>query len=167
VRQIDKMYGTSTHARSSATGQPESESAATERSLLHIQYKNLNSKFEMKRMFGNIVNQEQQRKRHNVQRTTYRANKVMTNPKDSWPPVNRTGLFMNLAPLPAEGSAAASDASSIYFSFEHCKLIIFLLLQIIHPHPSFSFRQQLKATERFRKNSWRVSKVSTAITLLK
>ncbi|KAG5681607.1 hypothetical protein PVAND_011023 [Polypedilum vanderplanki] len=119
VRLVDKMFGTtSSPSTSIALNQPENETNTNERMLLHIQHKNLNCKTEMKRMFGNIVNQEQQHKRRRGVGPNYRVNKILTNPKDTWPPINRTGLSMNLVPA-LSPETSENNKNLLYFSFEH------------------------------------------------
>lgn len=127
VRMVDKMFGTSTHhhhqhhqvqPQNTATQQ---EIDAQRSNVLFVQYKNLNPQVEMKRMFGKIVNQEQQKKRR-AGGGTFRSLKsvYMSNPKESWPPINRTGLFMNIVPAP-DISPTKNEKNVIYFSFEHCE----------------------------------------------
>jgi hypothetical protein len=128
VRMVDKMFGTSTHhhhqvqSLNSATQQEIDEQSKN--NVLYVQYKNLNPQVEMKRMFGKIVNQEQQKKRR-AGGGTFRSLKsvYMSNPKESWPPINRTGLFMNIVPAP-DISPTKNEKNVIYFSFEHCKYMI-------------------------------------------
>ena len=128
VRMVDKMFGTHHshhHAPQNSTTQQDIETQRN--SVLYIQYKNLNPQVEMKRMFGKIVNQEHQKKRR-TGGTNFRSLKsvYMSNPKESWPPINRTGLFMNIVPTP-DISPTKNEKNIMYFSFEHCKL--FLLFQ--------------------------------------
>lgn len=123
VRMVDKMFGIATTAGLSADKEESHASNEAQRSnVLYIQYKNLNPQVEMKKMFGKIVNQEQQKKRR-AGGGTFRSLKsvYMTNPKDNWPPVNRTGLFMNIVPAP-DISPTKDQKNVIYFSFEHCKI---------------------------------------------
>uniref|UniRef100_A0A182LS00 Transcription factor 25 n=1 Tax=Anopheles culicifacies TaxID=139723 RepID=A0A182LS00_9DIPT len=97
------------------------------KSLLNVQHKNLNPQYEMKRMFGSKVVGDQQNKRRNargasrLQKSTY-----LVNPKDSWPPVGKSGIYMNLVQAPepststsATGPKAIFDKNVIYFAFEH------------------------------------------------
>lgn len=122
VKLVDRMFGTSSShvaplkVDSSPVYQPE-------KTLLSVQHKNLNPQSELKRMFGKVVNQEKQNKRRGNFRSI-KAVYLMTNPKDSWPPVTRTGLYMNLVPSldtsPPTGGAKV-DANLMHFSFEHCK----------------------------------------------
>ncbi|CAG9805699.1 unnamed protein product [Chironomus riparius] len=122
VRMVDKMFGTSTHSHHV---QPQQNTATQQEideqrnSVLYIQYKNLNPQVEMKRMFGKIVNQEQQKKRR-AGGGTFRSLKsvYMSNPKESWPQINRTGLFMNIVPAP-DISPTKNEKNVIFFSFEH------------------------------------------------
>jgi len=130
VRMVDKMFGTSTHSHHV---QPQNNTAtqqeidAQRNNVLFILYKNLNPQVEMKRMFGKIVNQEQQKKRR-AGGGTFRSLKsvYMSNPKESWPPINRTGLFMNIVPAP-DISPTKNEKNVIYFSFEHCKFWIYFI----------------------------------------
>lgn len=135
VRLVDKMFGTAHHQhhhhhhhhqQNPIAGQSELD---CDRNILHIQHKNLNPQVELKRMFGKIVNQEQQKRRRAGGASQYRSIKsvYITNPKDSWPPVNRTGLSMNLIPSSTEIASNTSndkktDKNLLYFSFEHCEL---------------------------------------------
>uniref|UniRef100_A0A182THS5 Transcription factor 25 n=1 Tax=Anopheles melas TaxID=34690 RepID=A0A182THS5_9DIPT len=101
--------------------------AVTAKSLLNVQHKNLNPQYEMKRMFGSKVVGDQQNKRRNargasrLQKSTY-----LVNPKESWPPVGKSGIYMNLVQAPepgmstsAAGPKAIFDKNVIYFAFEH------------------------------------------------
>lgn len=134
VRMVDKMFGTSTHSHHV---QPQNNTAtqqeidAQRNNVLFILYKNLNPQVEMKRMFGKIVNQEQQKKRR-AGGGTFRSLKsvYMSNPKESWPPINRTGLFMNIVPAP-DISPTKNEKNVIYFSFEHCKFRIYFIAFLI------------------------------------
>uniref|UniRef100_A0A182Y114 Uncharacterized protein n=1 Tax=Anopheles stephensi TaxID=30069 RepID=A0A182Y114_ANOST len=102
-------------------------SGLSAKSLLNVQHKNLNPQYEMKRMFGSKVVGDQQNKRRNargasrLQKSTY-----LVNPKDSWPPVGKSGIYMNLVQVPdpttstsATGPKAIFDKNVIYFAFEH------------------------------------------------
>lgn len=119
VKLVDKMFGTTSHVNP-VFDQVEPTFAA-EKTLLSVQHKNLNPQTELKRMFGKVVNQEQQKKRRGG---NFRSIKtlLMTNPKDSWPPVNRTGLYMNLLPNPETLPNSTVAKNLLYFSFEHCEL---------------------------------------------
>ena len=125
VRLVDKMFGTSTqhhhhhHRHSQADADKQSDQIL---SVLSIQHKNLNPQTEIKRMFGKVVNQEQQKKRRGLGNVRSLRAVVMTNPKDNWPPITRTGLSMNLVPsLETGDTLAGSDKKKnlLYFSFDH------------------------------------------------
>uniref|UniRef100_A0A182K0P4 Transcription factor 25 n=1 Tax=Anopheles christyi TaxID=43041 RepID=A0A182K0P4_9DIPT len=101
--------------------------AVTAKSLLNVQHKNLNPQYEMKRMFGSKVVGDQQNKRRNargasrLQKSTY-----LVNPKESWPPVGKSGIYMNLVQAPEQGTSTSAtgpkaifDKNVIYFAFEH------------------------------------------------
>lgn len=125
VKLVDKMFGTSSSHAGVHHNDPEPIYAAP-RTLLSVQHKNLNPQTELKKMFGKVVNQEQQKKRRGGNfRSLKASSSLMTNPKDSWPPVTRTGLYMNLLQTPdvsPTASGAKPDKSLLHFSFEHCKL---------------------------------------------
>lgn len=125
VRLVDKMFGTSTqhhhhhHRHSQVDADKQSDQI---QSVLSIQNKNLNPQTEIKRMFGKVVNQEQQKKRRGLGNARSLRSVVMTNPKDNWPPITRTGLSMNLVPTFETGETlAGSDKKKnlLYFSFDH------------------------------------------------
>jgi hypothetical protein len=123
VKLVDRMFGTSSSHGEMRLVQAESVPVEVDKSLLSIQHKNLNPQTELKRVFGKVVNQEQQKKRRGG---NFRSIKVMTmtNPKDSWPPVNRTGLYMSLSQSPVATSAPAAgkaEKNLLFFNFEHCK----------------------------------------------
>lgn len=123
VKLVDRMFGTTT-SHSEAHAVDPAPNFHAQKTLLSIQHKNLNPQTELKRMFGKVVNQEQQKKRRGGNFRTMKA-ALMTNPKDTWPPVNRTGLSMNLVQTPDATPTAASakgDRNVLHFSFEHCKL---------------------------------------------
>lgn len=122
VKLVDRMFGTSTGCLE-PSAQSENVNTSFKRSLLSVQYKNLNPQVEIKRMFGKIVNQEQQKKRRTGGTRTLKS--YMTNPKESWP-VNRNGIFMNLVSAPdvspTNDKMMNDHRNTLYFSFEHCKL---------------------------------------------
>uniref|UniRef100_A0A182Q545 Transcription factor 25 n=1 Tax=Anopheles farauti TaxID=69004 RepID=A0A182Q545_9DIPT len=104
-----------------------SSGGVTAKSLLNVQHKNLNPQYEMKRMFGSKVVGDQQSKRRNARgasrmlKSTY-----LVNPKDNWPPVGKSGIYMNLVQAPEPGSSTSAsgpkaifDKNVIYFAFEH------------------------------------------------
>jgi len=116
VKLVDKMFGTSSIGPAAGATAQDPLPASSHKSLLTVQHKNLNPSIEMKRMFGKIANTEQQKKRRGAGGSNFRIKSVyLTNPKDSWPPVNRTGIYMNIVQAPD-----AIDAKNLlYFSFEH------------------------------------------------
>uniref|UniRef100_A0A2M4BEU1 Putative transcription factor 25 n=1 Tax=Anopheles marajoara TaxID=58244 RepID=A0A2M4BEU1_9DIPT len=105
------------------------------KSLLNVQHKNLNPQYEMKRMFGSKVVGDPQNKRRNVRGGSSRLLKstYLVNPKDNWPPVGKSGIYMNLVQAPEANNggsapscstasgpkAAVFDKNVIYFAFEH------------------------------------------------
>lgn len=118
VKLVDRMFGTSTSHSMVPLSAPEPVFVVP-KTLLSVQHKSLNPQTELKRMFGKVVNQEQQKKRRGGSNfRSIKTTNLMTNPKDSWPPVNRSGLYMNFAPNPESG-----DKNLMHFSFEHCELV--------------------------------------------
>lgn len=119
VRLVDKMFGTTSQQQENHRPEvdPKEHSSA---GVLHIQHKNLNPQTEIKRMFGKVVNQEQQKKRRAGSNRVLRA-VVMTNPKDNWPPITRTGLSMNLVAAPEGETLGGGDKNKnlLHFAFEH------------------------------------------------
>lgn len=166
VKMVDRMFGTSSsHA---APLQVEAVPVFhAEKTLLSVQHKNLNPQTELKRMFGKVVNQEKQNKRRGGNFRSIKSVYLMTNPKDSWPPVNRTGLYMNLVPnldtstSPPTGSAKV-DKNLMHFSFEHCKFDRVLKFESKVKRNSLLF--QLRATAPFNKSSFKASRASTPTT---
>lgn len=119
VKLVDRMFGTSSsHVESHPAIDPEP--TILSRTLLSVQHKNLNPQTELKRIFGKVVNQEQQKKRRIGTFRSIKSNLLMSNPKDSWPPVTRTGISMNLIPSPETSSGAKN---LLHFTFEHCESI--------------------------------------------
>lgn len=131
VKEVDKLFADYEKSENSpaianrASGHHHHHAGSQgPKSLLTIQHKNLNPQYEMKRMFGSKVVADQQNKRRNnrgaprILKSTY-----LVNPKDNWPPVGKSGIYMNLvqAPeLPAGGSPKSSkDKNVVYFAFEH------------------------------------------------
>lgn len=144
VKEVDKLFGNFPRdgeqhhhhhhhrASDSSTGVGRVDGKLTTvglvaKSLLNVQHKNLNPQYEMKRMFGSKVVGDQQNKRRNVRggsrllKSTY-----LVNPKDSWPPVGKSGIYMNLVQAPDPGSSTSAigpkavfDKNVIYFAFEH------------------------------------------------
>lgn len=123
VRLVDKMFGTSHQyhhqQRSENSQQAEADNVL---SILSIQSKNLNPQTEIKRMFGKVINQEQQKKRRGAGNVRSLRTVILTTPKDNWPPITRSGLSMNLVPAPeGEITLAGNDKRKnlLYFAFEH------------------------------------------------
>lgn len=112
VKLVDKMFGTT--QSTAVTPQQRSEaSTPLHKNILQVLNKNLNPHNELKRMFGKVVNQEQQKKRRGGNFRSLKPS-LMTNPKESWPNPNRSGIFMNLS-----SASAADQKNSLYFTFEH------------------------------------------------
>lgn len=122
VKLVDRMFGTSSQPVDYPAIDPE-PIYAVPKTLLSVQHKNLNPQTELKRMFGKVVNQEHQKKRRGGNFRALKSANLMSNPKDSWPPVNRNGLFMNITQPPESSptSGARTDKNLMYFSFEHCE----------------------------------------------
>lgn len=123
VRLVDKMFGTTstTHHHHHQHESHEMENDQTQ-NILSIQHKNLNPQTEVKRMFGKVVNQEQQKKRRGVGSVRPLRSVIMITPKDNWPPITRNGLSMNLVPAPeGEITLAGNDKKKnlLYFAFDH------------------------------------------------
>ncbi|XP_029732440.1 ribosome quality control complex subunit TCF25 [Aedes albopictus] len=131
VKEVDQLFGDyeksenrASVANSGVNGSGSGFSGG--KSLLSVQHKNLNPQYEMKRMFGSKVVADQQNKRRNNNRgaaprtlkSTY-----LVNPKDSWPPVGKSGIYMNLVQAPEQTlggtSKGVADKNVIYFAFEH------------------------------------------------
>lgn len=124
VRLVDKMFGTSTfhQQRQETSTSSHRMEADLLLNVLSIQHKNLNPQTEIKRMFGKVVNQEQQKKRRGIGNVRSLRVVMISNPKDNWPPITRSGLSMNLVPAPeGEMSIAGNDKKKnlLYFSFDH------------------------------------------------
>ncbi|CRL02217.1 CLUMA_CG015398, isoform A [Clunio marinus] len=122
VKLVDRMFGTSSSQIVIPSTEPQSL-FIPEKTLLSVQNKNLNPQTELKRMFGKVVNQEQQKKRRGGNFRSLKSVYLMSNPKDSWPPINRTGLYMNLLPnpdiSPTSSGGGKTNKNLVYFSFEH------------------------------------------------
>lgn len=118
VKLVDRMFGTQSHMEFHSA-EPEPIYAAP-KTLLSVQHKSLNPQAELKKMFGKVANQEQQKKRRGGNFRSLKSVNLMTNPKDSWPPVNRSGIYMNIVPSPDTSSA---NKHLMYFSFEHCECL--------------------------------------------
>jgi hypothetical protein len=118
VKLVDKMFGTTSYQQENQ--RPEVGKSEQIHSVLHIQHKHLNPQTEIKRMFGKVVNQEQQKKRRAGSNRPLRQ-VIMTNPKENWPPITRTGLSMNLAPAPEGETLSGNEKNKnlLYFAFDH------------------------------------------------
>jgi hypothetical protein len=125
VRLVDKMFGTTSHHHKENHHHHRVDvvkDADQIQQVLSIQHKNLNPQTEIKRMFGKVVNQEQQKKRRAGNVRSVRI-VIMTNPKDNWPQITRSGLSMNLVPAPDNlGDTLSGNEKRknlLWFSFEH------------------------------------------------
>lgn len=93
------------------------------KAILNVHHKNLNPIYEMKRMFGSKVVQQEKvlflfkNKRRNT-RGAQRPLKStwLVTAKDVWPPVGKTGISMNLVP---SQQPPTSHQEVIHFAFEH------------------------------------------------
>lgn len=114
VKLVDKMFGTTQSGSAATQFEIRSESSTPlQKSVLQVFNKNLNPHNELKRMFGKVVNQEQQKKRRGGNFRSLKPS-LMTNPKESWSNPNRSGIFMNLAQ-----NTDSSHKNLMFFSFEH------------------------------------------------
>lgn len=128
VKEVDKLFGgdyeKSENSPAVANAAAGGSGGVGAKSLLSVQHKNLNPQYEMKRMFGSKVVADQQNKRRNnrgaprILKSTY-----LVNPKDNWPPVGKSGIYMNLVqapeqPLGGSGSKAV-EKNVVFFAFEH------------------------------------------------
>ncbi|XP_055626458.1 transcription factor 25 [Toxorhynchites rutilus septentrionalis] len=126
VKEVDKLfadYEKSENSPAVANNACHDSAGPVTKSLLSIQHKNLNPQYEMRRMFGSKVVADQQNKRRNnrgaprMMKSTY-----LVNPKDNWPPVGKSGIYMNLTQAPEQstgGTKGTADKNVIYFAFEH------------------------------------------------
>uniref|UniRef100_A0A8D8HV55 Transcription factor 25 n=1 Tax=Culex pipiens TaxID=7175 RepID=A0A8D8HV55_CULPI len=124
VKEVDKLFGDYEKSENSPAVANSGTSGILAKSLLSVQHKNLNPQYEMKRMFGSKVVADQQNKRRNnrgaprILKSTY-----LVNPKDNWPPVGKSGIYMNLVQAPEQplgGSGAKTvEKNAVYFAFEH------------------------------------------------
>lgn len=126
VKEVDKLFANYEKSENSpAVANSASHVRSAARTLLSIQHKNLNSQYEMKRMFGSKVVTDQLNKRRNNRgaprtlKSTY-----LVNPKDSWPPVGKSGIYMNLVQAPEQSAGSSTpkgtiDKNVVYFAFEH------------------------------------------------
>lgn len=133
VKEVDKLFGDYEKSENrpavANSAHHHGPTEPTTKSLLTVQHKNLNPQYEMKRMFGSrVVADHQQNKRRNnrgaprILKSTY-----LVNPKDSWPPVGKSGIYMNLVQAPDSTAGGTSscipkgmtDKNVIYFAFEH------------------------------------------------
>lgn len=111
VKEVDKLFGTTEQNVKSCT--TKDVNGTNFKSLLMVQHKNLNASNEMKRMFGNRIVQAEQNKRRNPRggprlfKSTW-----LVNPKENWPPVGKTGIYMNLV-------TNTDLPNATYFAFEH------------------------------------------------
>jgi hypothetical protein len=93
VKEVDKLFG-NTYIPKESTAD---SSLNVRKNLLSIQHKNLNQQYEMRRMFGSKVVTETQNKRRNARGTPRLLKSTfLVNPKENWPPVGKTGIYMNL-----------------------------------------------------------------------
>lgn len=134
VKEVDKLFAdyeksaeNSPALANSAAGSAGAAAGPAGKSLLTVQHKNLNPQYEMRRMFGSKVVADQQNKRRNnrgaprILKSTY-----LVNPKDNWPPVGKSGIYMNLVQAPEQplggttsGGSKAAEKNVVYFAFEH------------------------------------------------
>lgn len=81
-----------------------------QKSILHVNRRNLNPNNELKRKFGSKVIQNEQGKRRGHNRGYIKSTWLVT-PKENWPPIGKLGLSMNVV--------RKTHFGSIYFTYEH------------------------------------------------
>ncbi|CAO1401010.1 unnamed protein product [Diamesa serratosioi] len=114
VKEVDQLFGTSSYTVQPAEKQ---SSSIVQKTLLSVQHKNLNPQTEMKKMFGKIVQDQKKRSQRGGNFRSFKSI-YLTNPKDNWPAVNKTGIYMNLV-QDATTSKTNGNQNILNFAFEH------------------------------------------------
>ncbi|KAL1379030.1 hypothetical protein pipiens_000509, partial [Culex pipiens pipiens] len=135
VKEVDKLFGDYEKSENSPAVANSGTSGILAKSLLSVQHKNLNPQYEMKRMFGSKVVADQQNKRRNnrgaprILKSTY-----LVNPKDNWPPVGKSGIYMNLVQAP-EQPLGGSGAKTVEKNAAVESMDSDNIIKIINQHP--------------------------------
>lgn len=118
VREVNRLLGEASGPSGTDSGTLQAHSGSGGRSLLSIEYKNLNPENEMKRMFGSKVVLQADTHHHRTKRGPrhHRAHHTRVGhwlvvPKPSWPQPGKTGLSMKFLESDKFGNQ--------YFTFEH------------------------------------------------
>ncbi|XP_064610645.1 ribosome quality control complex subunit TCF25-like [Liolophura sinensis] len=110
IREVNRLLGDLGTRSQEEDSSEQSLITSDMRSLLSVEHKNLIPDNEMRRIFGSrVVQAEQVNRRRNRNRPAHRSSWLAT-PKDSWPPMGKTGLSM---------SHQESHHGNLYFNFEH------------------------------------------------
>lgn len=96
------------------------QDVALKKNVLFVQQRYLNPTNELKKIFGSRVLQAEQNKRKSHRGSRLLKSTCLVTAKDTWPPVGKLGLCMNIAPTPNDLQPQNSgSSSSLYFVFEH------------------------------------------------
>ncbi|KAJ8302412.1 hypothetical protein KUTeg_018808 [Tegillarca granosa] len=113
IREVNRILQSSglptTTANETELLQSTSPVTMNMRALLNVEHKNLNPDNEMKRIFGSRVVQAEMNRRQG-HRPRRGQKSWLATPKDSWPPMGKTGLTMSLV---------ENKNGFQYFSFDH------------------------------------------------
>lgn len=69
----------------------------------------------MKKMFGKIVQDQKKRSQRGGNFRSFKSI-YLTNPKENWPAVNKTGIYMNLV---QDATSSKTNGNVLNFAFEH------------------------------------------------
>ncbi|XP_064640129.1 ribosome quality control complex subunit TCF25-like [Lineus longissimus] len=109
IKEVNDMYGDiGCHGKTDAN--QEHMTTMTMRALLNVEHKHLNPDTEMRRIFGSRVVQSEQTRRNRNRNRQYHKSTWLAHPKDTWPPMGKTGLSMRLL---------ETKQGNQFFAFEH------------------------------------------------
>ncbi|KAL3275121.1 hypothetical protein HHI36_019892 [Cryptolaemus montrouzieri] len=109
VREVNKLLGETYDPNVSTVLPPLKCERNGPKNILHVQHKHLNPNNELKRIFGSkIIQSEHKRKNRGIR--AYTKAVWMSNCKENWPQVGKSGISMNLL---------ETKNGIQYFAYEH------------------------------------------------
>ncbi|KAL4234568.1 Transcription factor 25 [Mactra antiquata] len=95
LREVNRILNNGNIGEGEITASADVNFNASNRALLMVEHKHLNSENELKRIFGSRVIREEASRRRGQTRRRQKASWMAT-PTDSWPPIGKIGLSMSL-----------------------------------------------------------------------
>ncbi|XP_044763119.1 transcription factor 25 isoform X2 [Coccinella septempunctata] len=118
VREVNKLLGETYDPNVSAVATSQKFEKINLKGVLHVQHKHLNANNELKRIFGSRIIQTEQKRKNRGSRTYTKA-VWMSNCKENWPQVGKSGISMNLLETKDGVQYFAYEHSHSYMMIQH------------------------------------------------